>query len=471
MVRAVAGGSSGWGSRGVGDGLNPEQERAAASLHGPVMVLAGAGSGKTRVITARLSRLLAAGVEPAAIVALTFTNKAAAEMRRRAGIDRTGARAVRRGRGGPTVCTFHAFGLQVVRRYAAALGFGAGAGARLTVYDQHDSAQLLREVAAELRLDGDSAGGDPAHLQRLVSAVRMGDAAAGARLGPGVDRLIARYRQRLLLHRAVDFDDLILLPLELLRGEHGAALRARHTHLLVDEFQDTSTRQYQVLHALTATSRNVCVVGDDDQSIYSWRGADATNFERFSRDFPERLEIKLEQNYRSTGTILNLANAIIGHNRARRPKRLWSAGGAGAPVTVAHPADETDEAEWIAGQIRTLAVRARLRYADCGVLVRANSLMRAVEEAFLRERIPYQVSGGVSFFTRREVRDLDRVPARAGQPRRRRQPAAHPERAPARAGCGGPGAGHGHRRRAPLLAVRRAGCAPGRRGGARRRRR
>ena len=369
------------------------------------MVLAGAGSGKTRVITARLARLLRAGIDPHAIVALTFTNKAAAEMRHRAGSSGRGRRAA------PAVCTFHAFGLQLVRRYRAELGFrtGSTAAGAVTVYDQQDSAQLLREVAADLRLDADLADADPALLQRLVSALRMGVGAGVPDLeaaGEQLRGLVAAYRRRLRLYQAVDFDDLILLPLELLRGAAGDAIRARYSHVMVDEFQDTSRRQYQLLHALTSASRNVCVVGDDDQSIYSWRGAEAANFDHFSRDFAERVEIKLEQNYRSTGSILAFANAVISHNSARRPKRLWSRGGEGTRVVVAYPESDADEAEWIVRQIRSLALGTGLRYADCAVLVRANNLTRALEEVLLREGVAYQVSGGMSFFSRREVRDL-----------------------------------------------------------------
>ena len=389
---------------GRGVPLNPEQDRAVNTVDGPVMVLAGAGSGKTRVITARLARLLHGGRDPRSILALTFTNKAAAEMRERAGISARTRRAV------PTVSTFHAFGLQLVRRHAAELGFRAGkSAAPVTVYDQHDSAQLLRDVAGELRLDADLADADPALLQRLVSGLRMGGAAGAPDLetaGEQLRRLGAAYRRRLLLYQAVDFDDLILLPLELLRGAAGDAIRARYRHVMVDEFQDTSRRQYQILHALTAAARNVCVVGDDDQSIYSWRGAEAANFDHFSRDFPERLEVKLEQNYRSTGSILAFANAIISHNSGRRPKRLWSRGGAGARVVAAYPESDAEEAEWIVRQIRSLALGSGLRYADCAVLVRANNLTRALEEVLLRESIAYQVSGGMSFFARREVRDL-----------------------------------------------------------------
>ena len=194
-------------------------------------------------------------------------------------------------------------------------------------------------------------------------------------------------------------------------------------------------------------------MGDDDQSIYSWRGAEVANFDHFSRDFPERLEIKLEQNYRSTGAILAFANAVISANSGRRPKNLWSSEGAGAQVVAAYPDSDADEAEWIVQQIRSLALGSGLRYADCAVLVRANNLTRALEEVLLRENIAYQVSGGMSFFSRREVARPDRLSARAGQPRRRRKHAPHRQHAAARPGRRRPGAHHRHRHRARLLAV------------------
>ena len=374
--------------------LNPEQQRAASALSGPVLVLAGAGSGKTRVITARLANLLRAGARPAGVVALTFTNKAATEMRQRAGLG---------GADSPTISTFHSFGLTLLRSHGERLGLRR----RPTVFDQADAQQVVKELSAELRLDADLSA-DTGRLQRMLSAFRMGrlhgeveDQTAG-QLG----RLASAYRKRLRLYGAVDFDDLILLPLELLQGEHGDALRDDFEYVLVDEFQDTSERQYEVLHALGSEHRNVCVVGDDDQSIYSWRGANPGNFERFEQDFPELLQVKLEQNYRSTGTILDAANAVIALNRSRRSKRLWSAAGEGHLIQVCHAEDETGEAEQIARRIRELQLRDGIRYGDCAVLLRTNSLTRPLEEVFLRERIPYRVSGGISFFSRKEVRDL-----------------------------------------------------------------
>lgn len=362
-----------------------------------MLVLAGAGSGKTRVIIARLTNLLHSGARPAGVVALTFTNKAAAEMRQRAGIGRAGSVDV------PTVSTFHSFGLNLLRSHSERLGLRR----QPTVFDQTDSQQVLKELAAELRLNADLSQ-DAGRLQRMLSAFRMGrlhddveDQTAGQ-----LERLANAYGKRLRLYGAVDFDDLILLPLELLQGEHGDALRGRFEHVLVDEFQDTSERQYEVLHMLSRGHRNVCVVGDDDQCIYSWRGANPGNFERFEQDFPELLQVKLEQNYRSTGTILDAANAVIALNRSRRSKRLWSAAGQGHPIHIYHAEDETGEAEQIARRIRELQMRDGTRYGDCAVLLRTNSLTRPLEEVLLRERIPYRVSGGISFFSRKEVRDL-----------------------------------------------------------------
>ena len=371
--------------------LNPEQERAATALSGPVLVLAGAGSGKTRVITARLTNLLQAGVNPAAIVALTFTNKAAREMRRRAGVS------------GGTVSTFHAFGLGLLRAH----GHRIGLRRRPTVFDQTDAQQVVKELAAELRLDADLSA-DPARLQRLLSAYRMGRPEGGGddQTSGQLQRLSSAYAKRLRLYGAVDFDDLILLPLALLEGEHGDTLRATFHHVLVDEFQDTSERQYEMLDALGREHRNVCVVGDDDQSIYSWRGANPGNFERFEQDYPELLQVKLEQNYRSTGTILAAANAVIALNGSRRSKRLWSAAGDGHQIQVTNAEDELGEAEQIATRIREVQLRDGTTYGDCAVLLRTNSLTRPLEEVFLRERIPYRVSGGISFFSRKEVRDL-----------------------------------------------------------------
>ncbi len=374
--------------------LNPEQLRAVESHQGPLLILAGAGSGKTRVITYRIARLLSRGVAQSAILAVTFTNKAAREMAHRAR-ELAGRKLPRL-----IVSTFHAFGVRVLREEGEALGYRPN----FSIYDESDRESLLKECARELGFGKDldlyAVGGLFSRLKSQLADWQE----ESERFRP----LFKEYQARLRLHNAVDFDDLIRLPIELFEGrpEVLARHRERFHHFLVDEFQDTSLQQYRLIRLLAQESRNLCVVGDDDQSIYSWRGANFENLRLFEQDFPEFQEIKLEQNYRSTARILAVANGLIRNNRARKPKALWSSLGEGEQVTVVLPEDETREGEYIAGAIRAAALRRRLPLTQFGVLVRTNSLTRALEEAFVRENLPYDVSGGLSFFQRAEVKDL-----------------------------------------------------------------
>ena len=374
--------------------LNPEQLRAVESLQGPLLILAGAGSGKTRVITCRIARLLARGAAQSSILAVTFTNKAAREMSHR--VRELAGRKLPR----LTVSTFHAFGVRVLREDGAALGYRAN----FSIYDESDRGTLLKEAARELGFGRDL---DLYAVAVLFSRLKSHLAdwqEETERFRP----LFKDYQTRLRLHNAVDFDDLIRLPIELFEGhpEVLARYRERFRHFLVDEFQDTSLQQYRLVRLLAQESRNLCVVGDDDQSIYSWRGANFENLQLFEQDFPGYLEIKLEQNYRSTARILAAANGLIRNNAARKPKTLWSSLGGGEPVTVVQPQDESREGEYIAGRIRAAALKERVPLSQFGVLVRTNSLTRALEEAFVRENLPYAVSGGMSFFQRAEVKDL-----------------------------------------------------------------
>ena len=374
--------------------LNPEQLRAVESLQGPLLILAGAGSGKTRVITCRIARLLARGAAQSSILAVTFTNKAAREMSHR--VRELAGRKLPR----LTVSTFHAFGVRVLREDGAALGYRAN----FSIYDESDRGTLLKEAARELGFGRDL---DLYAVAVLFSRLKSHLAdwqEETERFRP----LFKDYQTRLRLHNAVDFDDLIRLPIELFEGhpEVLARYRERFRHFLVDEFQDTSLQQYRLIRLLAQESRNLCVVGDDDQSIYSWRGANFENLQLFEQDFPGYLEIKLEQNYRSTARILAAANGLIRNNAARKPKTLWSSLGGGEPVTVVQPQDESREGEYIAGRIRAAALKERVPLSQFGVLVRTNSLTRALEEAFVRENLPYAVSGGMSFFQRAEVKDL-----------------------------------------------------------------
>jgi DNA helicase-2/ATP-dependent DNA helicase PcrA len=375
--------------------LNPEQVRAVETTDGPLLIIAGAGSGKTRVITYRIAHMLEQGVPQSAILALTFTNKAAREMRER----------VKELTGRPlknlTCSTFHAFGVKVLRSHIHLLGYREN----FSIYDTQDQLSLLKETAREIKFTL-----DPGELKWLLaefSRIRTGRAEWDEELSR-YRELFGEYREHMKVYNAVDFDDLILLPVEIMERypEVRAGLEAQYRYLLVDEFQDTSGEQYRFLKLLSEKHRNVCVVGDDDQSIYSWRGANFGNLLDFETDFPERAEIKLERNYRSTDTILAAANRLISNNSDRKHKELWTGMRGGRPIELHFPADEREEAQFIAEKVKSLAQRESIRYEDMGVLVRTNSLVRHIEEAFLTENIPYRVSGGQSFFQRKEVRDI-----------------------------------------------------------------
>ena len=300
-----------------------------------------------------------------------------------------------------TVSTFHAFGAQVLRERHDLLGYRAN----FSIYDSQDQATLLRETSRELGQKG--AAIDLVAAAQVISAVKTGRAGWGPE-NEVYQPLFKEYQRNLKVYNAVDFDDLLVLPLQLLGSNSDvlAEYNERYRYLLVDEFQDTSTAQYDLMKLLAGPRGNVCVVGDDDQSIYSWRGASYENMLRFEQDFPGLKVITLEQNYRSTGTILRAANALIAGNTRRKKKALWTGLPEGELIEEYPAETEVAEAEFIASRIRTLMIRDSYRYEDFGVLVRANHLTRALEESFRKENIPYQVSGGMSFFERQEVRDM-----------------------------------------------------------------
>lgn len=368
---------------------------AVTTIDGPLLIIAGAGSGKTRVITFRIAYMLAQGVEPKHILALTFTNKAANEMKHR--VKELAGPAAK----DLTVSTFHAFGLAVLRRYFRAVGLRDN----FTIYDTADQVALLKETAREEGLPPEEI--QLSDLIAIFSKIKTFRTPLST-LSEEYQRLYRSYQSHLRLYNAVDFDDLIVEPSRLLQENEKARehYQEHYPYVMVDEFQDTSANQYAFLHSLTEKQRNVCVVGDDDQSIYSWRGANYTNLVNFERDYPERLEVKLERNYRSTGTILQAANELIANNTNRKGKELWTGIDGGHPIELYYAEDDNDEAKFIAEQIKTLALREGIPYSDMGVLVRTNSLSRLLEEHFLGENIPYHISGGQSFFQRREVKDL-----------------------------------------------------------------
>ena len=374
--------------------LNPEQYEAVSSIDGPVLIIAGAGSGKTRVITFRMAYMLDKGVPQSQILALTFTNKASREMAERVK-ELTGKKLQML-----TVSTFHAFGVKILREDIQRLGWREN----FSIYDDVDRNQLIKESGRELGFTADAL--DVYAIGNLFSQIKTGMKHWGEGANDQYERLYEEYQSGLKLYNAVDFDDLIVLPIKLFR-EHPEVLakyRDRYKYIMVDEFQDTSLQQYQFMHAIA--DRNVCVVGDDDQSIYSWRGANYENIVMFERDFPGLKEIKLEQNYRSTGTILAAANGVIAHNTNRKEKSLWSGNDSGKPIEIYIPENEADEADFVADTIQEIRMEEKLRYADFGVLIRANTLSRAIEEAFLEANIPYLMSGGTSFFQRKEIKDV-----------------------------------------------------------------
>ena len=385
--------------------LNPQQRDAVNYIEGPLLVLAGPGSGKTRVIAQRIVRLIEAGVAPGQILAITFTNKAAGEM---------AARVARLLPGRSIwVSTFHKLCARLLRRDAQAVGLAPN----FTIYDTTDQSQLVRAVLEEI--DADSQHYKPgAILHRIGQAkhhLQSPDefaVAAQERLGNRLDQLVAQvyrgYQNRLIHANAVDFDDLLMHVCRLLteNEEIRAELDHRFRYILVDEYQDTNLPQYQIVRALSHDYPNLCATGDPDQSIYGWRGAEIGNILRFEQDFPSARVVRLEQNYRSTPEILRAADSLIAHNVRRKAKALFTEKPAGKPVEVQCFATHQDEAEGVAREIEKLAGGEQRPWSDFAIFYRVNALSRELERALTRRRIPYQVAAGVAFYERVEIKDL-----------------------------------------------------------------
>lgn len=378
--------------------LNPPQREAVEHEGAPLLVLAGAGSGKTRVITYRIARLLLEGVPGERILGVTFTNKAAKEMR-----ERMSTLVGRRGRA-VHLSTFHSLGLAVVKEDAAVVGLRKG----FAIYDTSDQMSLLRELmrrvkVADRRLDVYKV------LETILATKRARRKEVEIDWGDDYElaahELYPRYLEQMEAYNAVDFDDLILKAADIL-SQPDLALKwgNRYEHLLVDEYQDTSPDQLDLLRVLAGEGRNLCVVGDDDQSIYAWRGAAVGNILAFGEHFPGAREVVLDQNYRSTNNILRAANAVIAHNATRKHKQLWSSSGEGETIDVIACANADDEAEFVAQTIQRLVYDGH-RYEDFAILYRSNAQNKILEEAMLLEKIPYRIVGGQSLFDRKEVRD------------------------------------------------------------------
>lgn len=385
-------------------GLNPQQAEAVINTEGPMLIMAGAGSGKTKVLTCRVANLLQKGVRPYRILAITFTNKAAAEMRERVNnMSGPAAKDV-------WLFTFHAFCARFLRMEIDKL---PGYGGNFAIYDTADSQNLIKQILKEMNLD-DKRFQPSGILSRISNAKNaLQDAAAFARqAGDFYEQKVAdiysRYEQKLQLNNALDFDDLLMLSIKLLQEnkEVREKYQDRFDYLLVDEYQDTNHAQYLLTKFLAAKHRNICVVGDADQSIYGWRGADIQNILDFEKDYSDAKVIKLEQNYRSTQIILDAANAVIENNTGRKPKNLWTENKSGADIIYFQAVDERDEARFVIEQLQNLQRTENKKLGDMAILYRTNTQSRIFEEMLIKSGISYNMVGGLKFYERKEIKDI-----------------------------------------------------------------
>ena len=385
-------------------GLNPAQKEAVQYSEGPILIMAGAGSGKTKVLTCKIAQLLAQGVAPYNILAITFTNKAAAEMRER--VDNLIGSVAKE----VWLSTFHAFCAKFLRREIEAID---GYKRNFTIYDTSDSQTLIKNCLKELNLDEKQYA--PNSLISVISNAKN-SLQTPLEFKNNADNFFAEkvaevyklYQQKLITNNSLDFDDLLMVTVELLQKnpEILSKYQNRFKYILIDEYQDTNRVQYLLANLLAQKHKNICVVGDADQSIYGWRGADIKNIMDFEKDYPNAKVIKLEQNYRSTKMILAAANAVIEHNFARKPKELWTENALGDKITYYLANDERDEANFIATTILKHKTIFNTSYADIAVLYRTNAQSRVLEEAFMKQGLPYTMVGGLKFYDRKEIKDI-----------------------------------------------------------------
>ena len=392
--------------------LNPQQRLAAEAIRGPVLILAGAGTGKTRVITFRIAHMMERDIAPGHILGVTFTNKAAREMQERVNKLIPKARSTEHGTRSehkperPTICTFHSLCVRILRQHIEKLGYKRN----FVIYDESEQLGAIKKILSHISAKGEKT--DPKAILGLLSRYKNGGSAAAAFGNPSVaamaEHIRKRYESSLRACNAVDFDDLILLTLRLFK-EHPDALeacRAKYRYVMVDEYQDTNAAQFQLVHSLTKEHRNLCVVGDDDQSIYGWRGAEIANLLDLEKHFPEVKIVKLEQNYRSTTTILQAANAVIKNNARRRGKNLWSQKGSGEKISLHAFENDEEEARTIVEEIEFNRLARRVAWGDHAILFRTNQQSRPLETELRKAGVRYHLIGGQSFFDRREIKDF-----------------------------------------------------------------
>ncbi len=390
---------------GIFDSLNPEQQQAVCHYEGPLLILAGAGSGKTRVLTHRIAWLMEErGVNPWNIMAITFTNKAAGEMRERVDKMLEGAS------GSVWVATFHSTCVRILRRYIERIGFGNN----FTIYDTDDQKSVIKDICKRFNID------TKLYRERMfMSAISSAkdelicpqEFSMKAGADPKLQKIAmvySEYQRQLKSSNALDFDDLICKTVELFQSSPEVLdyYQDRFRFIMVDEYQDTNTAQFKLISMLASKYRNLCVVGDDDQSIYKFRGANIGNILNFEEFFPDAKVIRLEQNYRSTQNILNTANEVIRHNQGRKVKTLWTANGEGNKVKFRQFMNGFEEAEYVAGLIGAKTGAGKWKYGDCAILYRTNAQSRMFEEKFLLANIPYKIVGGINFYARKEIKDV-----------------------------------------------------------------
>ena len=390
--------------------LTDAQRQAATHVDGPLLIIAGAGSGKTRVITRRVAYLLSLGIPPSSILAITFTNKAANEMKTRVSslLDRPLRDFGRLDQPWPIICTFHSLGLRILKHYATRIGLQPN----FSIFDTSDQQRLIKQAIELSNLSTVNYAAPHAHsiisdAKNKLITVDVFTKTHTDFPGPNYARIYKHYQQLLTQNNALDFDDLLLMTAHAFR-DHPDILRElqdRFQYILIDEYQDTNHAQYIAAHAIAQRHRNIAVVGDPDQSIYAWRGADIQNILDFEKDYPDAKVVKLEQNYRSTQRILDIASALISRNTQRKEKRLWTENPQGDPATLFFCADERDEALTIARHLQELH-RQGISYSQMAIFYRINALSRVMEDALRRSAIPYRIARGVDFYHRKEIKDV-----------------------------------------------------------------